>query len=188
MVLSPRTAKSRPQSDGHRLVRHIVATLAYRAGKALRRYPVALRERRIGATTRTPLELLSHLGDLVEWGERMARGEKRWAPAPIANWRAGEARFFAGLAALDRVLARRRTANDALEQLIQGPLADALTHVGQLALLRGVGGSRVRPESYARAAIAVGTVGREQPEPRAEFDGDASFPAGTAAGRRTRRR
>ena len=62
-------------------------------------------------------------------------------------------------------------------QIFQGPIADALTHVGQLALLRGAFGAAVKPESYARAEIEVGRVGPEQAPPRAEFDGDASKPA-----------
>jgi hypothetical protein len=61
-----------------------------------------------------------------------------------------------------------------MEKLIQGPLADALTHVGQLAMLRGMAGVPVRPESYPRAEIVVGRVGIDQAAPRAEFDGDAS--------------
>ena len=88
------------------------------------------------------------------------------------------ARFFAGLAALDRALGSddslRGPAENQVEKLIQGPLADALTHVGQLAMLRGMAGVPIRPESYARADIVAGRVGLEQTPPRAEFDGDAS--------------
>ncbi|MFO1077469.1 MAG: hypothetical protein U1E73_07060 [Planctomycetota bacterium] len=178
----------KPGPDPVHLTRHAVATLAYRAGKALRRFPVAARTFRAGAATRTPLAILSHMGDLMGWAERMARGEMRWAPEADANWRAAETRFFAGLAALDRALARRAPVAATLEKLVQGPIADALTHTGQLALLRGLCGKGVRPESYGRADIRVGKVGREQPAPVAEFDGDASRPAGKPPAKRGGRR
>jgi hypothetical protein len=82
-------------------------------------------------------------------------------------------RFFDGLAALDRAVAAGLP-DGAGEKLIQGPLADALTHVGQLAMLRGMAGAPVRPESYARAEIVAGRVGPDQAPPGTEFDGDAS--------------
>lgn len=90
-------------------------------------------------------------------------------------------RFFAGLDELDRAIASTPTLGYPPEILIQGPIADALTHVGQLAMLRGAAGAPVRPESYARADIAAGRVGLEQVAPRREFDGDASAPRPTTA-------
>jgi hypothetical protein len=86
----------------------------------------------------------------------------------------GRRRFFDGLAMLDRELAADGPFVGSIEKLIQGPLADALTHVGQLAMLRGMAGAAVRPESYARAQIVAGRVGLEQAPPSREFDGDAS--------------
>ena len=83
-------------------------------------------------------------------------------------------RFFNRLAELDRFLASDAPLSHSPELLIQGPLADAMTHVGQLALLRGAAGAPVRPESYARANIVAGCVGLEQSPPGREFDGDAS--------------
>jgi hypothetical protein len=157
------------------LLRHAVATLAYRASKVLRDFPTDAATLRATPATRTPLELVSHLGDLLEWATAMAQGESRWSAAQTADWAQASARFFAGLSALDTELARDH-GRERLEQILQGPIADALTHVGQLALLRGMHGAPVRPESYARAEIRAGQVGREQPLPRKEFQGDASFP------------
>ena len=88
-------------------------------------------------------------------------------------WTAEVERFFAHLSTLDRELASDAFAGS-IEKLIQGPLSDALWHVGQLAMLRGMAGAPVRPESYARAEIVAGRVGPDQAAPRAEFDGDAS--------------
>jgi hypothetical protein len=157
------------------LLRHAVATLAYRASKVLRDFPADAAATRASPSTRTPLELLSHLGDLLEWAVSLAHGESIWKPAQVADWKGASERFYRRLAALDAELAQD-PGRDRLEQILQGPIADALTHVGQLALLRGMCGAPVRPESYARADIRAGQVGSEQPLPRKEFQGDASFP------------
>jgi len=163
-------------ADEIRFLRHALATLAYRAEKALRDYPLPGVEQRLAPSMRTPLELVGHLGDLMEWGESLAHGESRWNAGPASDWSAVCERFFNGLAAFDRALSEADPRSRPPGQIFQGPVADALTHVGQLALLRGAFGSAVRPESYARAEIEVGRVGREQPPPRQEFEGDASKP------------
>jgi hypothetical protein len=116
------------------------------------------------------------MADLMAWGVTLARGDYVWSAGGSDDWDTEVRRFFDGLAALDRELAAASPAARSVEQLIQGPLADALTHVGQLALLRGMAGAPVRPESYARAAIERGRVGPDQAAPVREFDGDASVP------------
>jgi hypothetical protein len=162
--------------DEIRLLRHTLATLAYRAGKVLRDFPVESAERRLTPTMRTPREIASHLADLMEWARSLTEGASRWQAAGSSDWESACARFFAGLDALDRALAQADPRSRPPGQIFQGPIADALTHVGQLALLRGAFGAVVRPESYARAQIEVGRVGREQAQPHSEFDGDASKP------------
>jgi hypothetical protein len=156
------------------VLRHVVATLAYRAAKALRDVPPDFAITSFGANTRRPVQIVAHMSDLVAWGVSLARGEYVWKPAGGENWDIEVQRFFDGLAALDAELAADRPFTGSIEKLIQGPLADALTHVGQLAMLRSMCGAAVRPESYARAAIAIGRVGPDQAPPLAEFDGDAS--------------
>lgn len=156
------------------LLRHTVATLAYRAEKVLREPPAGFAATRLSPASRTPLEIVSHLGDLMEWAERMARGEYRWAPGASGDWSAACDRFYAGLLALDAALTESTFEAFSADVIFQGPIADALTHVGQLAMIRGSIGASVRPESYARAEIQAGRVGREQSKTRKEFDGDAS--------------
>jgi len=148
--------------------------LAYRAEKVLQAAPEAFVDHRLSAGSRTPLEIVAHMGDLVEWAERMARGEYRWAPQPVSGWTEGCDRFFRGLLALDAAIGESSLTEYSAETIFQGPIADALTHVGQLALIRGIAGIPVKPESYARAEIQVGRVGTEQSTKRKEFDGDAS--------------
>ena len=166
-----------PAATALQMLRHTIATLAYRAEKVLRAAPDDFAGRRAGPHSRSALEILGHLGDLMEWGERLARGQYRWQPAPPAPWAESLERFFRALAGLDAALAADPAPGHPPEQIFQGPVADALTHIGQLALLRGLHGSAVRPESYARAEIQVGRVGRAQSATRVEFDGDASRPA-----------
>ena len=169
-----------PMSDeARRLLRHTVATLAYRAEKALRDVPEGFADVRLSPSSRTPLETLAHMSDLMGWGERMARGTMRWEPSPPGTWPETVDRFFAAVAALDAALAEGPAVTLTADVIFQGPVADALTHVGQLALMRGTMAAPVRPESYARADIAVGRVGRDQSGDRYEFTGDASKPRTT---------
>jgi hypothetical protein len=158
-------------------LRHTLATLAYRAEKALREVPPEATAFRISPASRTPLEILSHMGDLMWWGERMARGDRAWASSPSGDWTSAHARFFDGLAAVDRALVEGEYDPVRMEHVFQGPIADALTHVGQIALLRGLAGTPVRPENYMRATIEVGRVGSDQATERTEFDGDGSRPS-----------
>ncbi|MEZ5416132.1 MAG: hypothetical protein R2708_02180 [Vicinamibacterales bacterium] len=171
------TAPAPLDEASRQLLRHTVATLAYRAGKVLRDVPAGFAEARASATSRSAVEILAHMVDLMGWGERLARGEYRWEPGGFTDWDATVSRFFDALAALDRALADTGAAAFPAEVMFQGPIADALTHVGQLALLRGLAGQPVRPESYARATIEAGRVGRDQAAPGREFDGDASTPS-----------
>jgi hypothetical protein len=110
----------------------------------------------------------------MEWAASLAAGRWDWKAASAGSFEGDVARFFAGLGRLDAALAKGPAAEHSPRVIFQGPVADALTHVGQLALLRGLAGAPVRPESYGRARIEVGRVGRDQSAERREFDGDAS--------------
>ena len=157
-----------------KVLRQMAATLAYRAAKVLRDAPADFGHRSFGDSTRQPVRIVAHMGDLMSWGVSMAGGGKEWKPAGGNDWRSEVDRFFTCLAALDAAIDDDAAFQGSIDKLIQGPLADALTHVGQLAMLRGMMGAPVRPESYARATITAGRVGLDQEQPRAEFDGDAS--------------
>jgi len=164
------------QNDELRVLRQLAATLAYRAAKVLRDVPPEFAHYSCGVSTRQPVQILAHMGDLMAWGVTIADGNIKWNAGGSDDWDREVTRFFDGLAALDWALAADRPFTGSVDKLIQGPLADALTHVGQLALIRGMLGAPVRPESYARAKIEAGRVGADQPAPGYEFDGDASRP------------
>lgn len=151
-------------------LRHTVATLAYRARKAVAIDGEDFADFRVGETTRTPLAILSHMADLMEWALTQARGEERWNDATPSDWADERDRFFTGLAALDAYLASPGPLAQDEGRIFQGAVADALTHVGQINMLRRLGGDPVRGENYNRADIRVGRVGRDQSPPRREFD------------------
>jgi hypothetical protein len=150
-------------------LRHTVATLAYRGGKVVRDAPPGFESLRVVASTRTPGEILAHIGDLLDWGLSMASGQPSWTDSAPLPWEREVDRFFAGLAAFEKYLASDEPLHNPAEKLFQGPIADALTHVGQLALLRRIHGQPVKGENYFKADIAAGRVRRDEVKPKREF-------------------
>lgn len=151
------------------LLRHTVATLAYRAGKALREAPSSFAAFTLSPGSRTPEQIVAHMGDLFDWALSMARGAQKWHDSPPLSWDAECQRFFRALEAFDEYLAGGEPLGTSIERLFQGPVADALTHTGQLTMLRRMAGAPVRGENYAKAEISRGRVGPQQPAPRVEF-------------------
>ena len=168
---SPTDAHGASADSARSMLRHALATLAYRAAKAVRGAPTEFAAFHIGETTRTPAEILAHMGDLMEWALTMAQDKTKWRDGPVQGWSDEVKRFFAGISALDAYLASDAAiGRPILLQLFQGPIADALTHTGQLTMLRRLANAPIRGESYQRALIAAGQTGLEQPAPRREFD------------------
>ena len=156
--------------NARELLRHILATVAYRGGKALRDASTEFATFRACDNARTPLEILSHLGDLYGWAVSIARGQEEWKGVEAQSWDEASARFFANLNALDQFLSSAEPLGCSPLQLFQGPIADSLTHVGQLAMLRRLAGTPMRAENYFVADITAGRVGPDQSKPRLEFD------------------
>ncbi len=152
------------------LLRHTLAVIAYRGGKAIRNAPPEFATYQASPTSRRPLEILSHVADLIAWFQLLAKGEKGWSEPKPTGWEEQRARFFTELANADALLASDRELAAPAEKLFQGPLADALTHVGQINLLRRMAGGAVRGENYFVADITTGRVGDDQPRPNREFD------------------
>jgi len=155
--------------DKRALLRHTVATIAYRGGKAVRGAPATFAEFRAGESARTPVAILAHVGDLFDWALSIAKGAQAWRDSTPLAWDAEVARFFETLERFDDYLQSDATLAATPERLFQGPIADALTHVGQIAMLRRLSGGPVRAENYYQADIAAGRVGAEQTAPRREF-------------------
>ncbi len=151
------------------LFRHALAALAYRSGKVLRDAPESFAVFAAGANGRTASQILAHLGDLMDWALSMAAGNQKWQDSKPLAWKQEMDRFFGSLKALDDYLASGKEIHAPLQKLFQGPVADALTHAGQLAMMRRMAGSPMRGENYYVAEMVVGRVGIEQAAPKREF-------------------
>ena len=160
-------AKTDPKRE---FLRHAVATLAYRGSKVLRDVPDNFASFRVSETTRTPSQILAHVGDLLDWAVSLAAGQEEWHDATPLPWEQEVARFYAALNTLDTCLASEAALGRPCEQIFQGPIADALAHFGQLAMLRRLAGQPVRGENYATAEIELGQVGPQQSAKRREFE------------------
>jgi hypothetical protein len=157
-------------AEPNALLRHTLATLAYRGGKALRGAPADFATFRASPQTRTPLEILAHMSDLFDWATSLANGRQEWHNATPLPWDEEVKRFFAAIATFDQRLASTEPLGASAERLFSGPIADALAHTGQIALLRRMAGAPIRGENYFKAEISAGNVGFHQPPPAFEFD------------------
>lgn len=160
---------SRTPDASRQLLRHTVATVSYRGGKALRGAPDSFATFSAGGATRTPEQVLAHIGDLFDWALSMARGSETWRNSSPLAWSLEVSRFHASLKKFDDYLASSEPLHCPVEGLFQGPVADALTHVGQIALLRRLAGCPIKGENYFKAEIVAGRVGAQQAAPRLEF-------------------
>jgi hypothetical protein len=147
-----------------------VATVAYRGGKAIRDAPPTFADLPLGERCRTPVQILAHIGDLFDWALALAKGQRVWHDSTPLEWGQEVNRFFAAVASFDAYLASDEPLACSAEALFQGPVADALTHVGQIAMMRRLAGAPVRGENYFKAHIEIGSVGPDQRPPRREFD------------------
>jgi hypothetical protein len=157
-------------SDENTLLRHTVATLAYRCSRAVDGAPSEFGAFRASPKTRTPCEILAHMSDLFDWALHLADGKHVWHDSSALEWSAAIARFFVALEAFDQRLASGEPLACDAGKLFQGPIADGLTHVGQIAMLRHMAGCKMRGENYYVAPVQVGSSGVAQAAPVKEFD------------------
>jgi hypothetical protein len=153
--------------DSRSLLRHTVASLAYRAARALNNAPDSFAT--FDGAGRQPIQILAHMGDLFDWALSSVQGKEIWRTSTPLAWAAENDRFFATLRAFDDYLASCQPINAPAGSLFQGPIADALTHVGQLAMLRRLAGSPACGENFFVAKITAGQVAAEQPPPVQPF-------------------
>ncbi len=140
------------------LFRHTLSTLAYRGGKAIRGAPANFSDFRVGPDGRSAGQILAHIGDLLDWALIMAKDKHVWHESAPQPWDLDVDRFFALLRAFDDFIASGAPLQAPLDKLFQGPVADALTHVGQIAMLRRLAEAPVKGENFFKADIAVGHI------------------------------
>ena len=148
----------------------MLATIAYRGAKAIRGAPESFGTYGAPESPRTPVKILAHMGDLFDWALSIAQGNQKWNNFEPLPWPQEAARFFAALEAFDSYLASDQPMQCSIEGLLQAPVADCLTHIGQLTMLRRMAGCPIKGENYHRADIVAGRVGMDQAAPRREFD------------------
>ena len=157
-------------SDSREMLRHTLATLAYRGAKAVRGAPDGFGDFHASPTSRTPSQILAHVCDLMDWALSQARGKQAWTDTTPTSWSEDTERLFKAMRVLDDYLASSEPLGYPEGQIFQGAIADALTHVGQINFLRRMFGDPVRGENYFRADITTGRVESDQAAPRREFD------------------
>lgn len=162
--------KNRKDSEALRgLLRHALAATAYRAARALKGAPAGYPDLDAGSGVRSPRAVVAHMANDLRYGLAELRGEE-FKPPRLDTWEREQARFFEALRELDDLLATALTLPPGLhDAILQGPIADLLAHIGQLALLRRLAGDPVAGENFMRADIEEGQVGPEQPPPAAPF-------------------
>lgn len=170
IVVSEEARMNGSSDPVRKFLRHTVATTAYRAAKALRGAPESFARYRASDTTRTPAQILAHIGDLFDWALSMAQGKQAWHDSTPLAWTAEVDRCFAAVKRFDDYLASDEALHASAEGLFQGPIADALNHIGQLAMLRRQAGAPIKGENYFAAEITAGRTGLDQPAARREFD------------------
>jgi hypothetical protein len=169
MAMSDPTQSVSSSDPKRELLRHTVATVAYRGGKAVRNPPAGFADFQAGAGTRTPRQILAHIGDLFDWALSIVMGRQTWHDSSPLPWEQEVERFFATLKKFDDHLASPEAVPAPIEKLFQGPVADALTHVGQIVILRRLAHAAVTSENYYDADIEKGRVGAAQTTPKREF-------------------
>jgi hypothetical protein len=141
------------------LFRHTLATVAYRGGKALRGAPVGFTDFRIGSGGRTAGEILAHVCDVLDWGLTLAKEKHVWKESAPQSWEQDTERFFAALRVFDEFILSDAPLQATLDRLFQGPVADSLTHIGQLAMMRRLAEAPLKGENFFKAEIAAGRIG-----------------------------
>ena len=147
------------------LLRHFLAAIAYRTQKAMRDAPPEFGAFRAGLHVRTPLELIRHMDSVLGYARTFLTGGSYRAPH-LLEFGAAVSHFHEVLTDLARELESGREFREIrAEELLQGPLSDAMTHAGQLALLRRLAGSPVPPENFVFANIDAANLGPDQALP-----------------------
>lgn len=156
-------------TDSRVFLRHTLATLAYRGAKAIRNAGPNFANFGSAETSRTPAKILAHIGDLMEWALSMSEGRREWYDSLPLPWEKECERFFTALKKFDDYLASEKPLQVSAENLFQGPIAEALTHVGQIAMLRRMASVPMKGENYFVAEVTVGRVGADQASPKKVF-------------------
>jgi hypothetical protein len=165
-------------NDKRSLLKHFLAALAYRTQKALRDAPPEFGSFEPPGDVRSPKELVRHMTSVLGYARTYFVGGSYW-PEPLSSLEEEVSRFHLMLEDLGQDLANGSPLLGEMteEQLLQGPFADAMTHAGQLAMLRRFAGAPVAPENFIVADIKRDRLGSDQPKPVSPDEVWAEAPA-----------
>jgi len=155
-------------SPERQLITHFLAAIAYRTQKSIRDAPETYWTFAAGKQVRTPIEILRHMTSVLGYARTLfIGGDYPVQPKVLPGVDAEIGRLHEIIEDLGQLLEGEASLHEITEeQLLQGPLSDAMTHVGQLALLRRLHGSPVPPENFVYADISATRLGKDQPGPR----------------------
>lgn len=150
-------------SDGTRIFRHTLATLAYRANRILSDAPEGFADFEAGEGVMTPRKMLNHMTIILGFAQSQLDQSEFERPTKVSDWEVEVSRFYDTVTALDKAAEKGFEAGDeTILRMLQGPILDAMTHVGQLSLLRRLAGSPTPADHYIKATITVGKTGTDQ--------------------------
>lgn len=152
-----------PTPDTTQLLRHTLATLAYRANRVLADAPEGFGDFDAGQGVMTPRKMVNHMSMILAYAKSRLTGEEFQRPTEVDDWSMEVDRFYETVSALDKAAeAGFRADGEMVLRMLQGPILDALTHVGQLSLLRRLAGSPTPKDNYIKAQIELGKTGKDQ--------------------------
>jgi hypothetical protein len=152
--------------DSTTLLRHTLAALAYRASRVLGATPSGFADFDAGQGVMTPRKMLNHVSTILAYTQAQLEGGEFQRPTEVDDWSMEVDRFFETLTLLDRALESGVSADgETVLRMLQGPILDAATHIGQISMLRRLAGSPTPKDHYIKAAVSVGRTGKDQPPP-----------------------
>jgi hypothetical protein len=152
-------------NEKRQILRHFLGALAYRTQKALRGSPDDFAAFDAGGGVRTPMELVRHMASVLGYARTFFIGGS-YSPQPLDSFKDEIERLHENLVDLRNDLDSGRPMIDTTEErMLQGPFSDAMTHVGQLAMLRRLHGKPVPSENFILADVSAENVSSDQPDP-----------------------
>lgn len=151
-------------SNKSEMLRHFLASIAYRATKAIKNAPDNYPTFNLGKGVKTPLRILHHITGVLTYAHSFFEHYET-THFEVKSWSAEINELYKILSKLDVSIQEKNPNKVTEEQLLQGPFSDAMTHVGQLSMLRRMVDSPIPSENFIFADIRKGEVGPDQPDP-----------------------
>ena len=151
-------------SNKSEMLRHFLASITYRATKAIKNVPETYPAHDLGKGVKTPLRILHHITGVLTYAHSFFEHYDT-THIDVKSWDAEVGEFYSILSKLDKSIQEKKPKEVTEEQLLQGPLSDAMTHIGQLSMLRRLADSPLPSENFIFADVRKGAVGPNQPDP-----------------------